>query len=66
MGLDTRIDNNPVGTSDARLDLPLKGWSFKYLTAAAVVFSMLLLAVAVIGVGWLGARDSLLTAAAKT
>jgi len=49
-------------TADHRVD----GWPIKVSIASVVVLSMLLLAVSVIGMGWIGARQSLLEAASRT
>ena len=45
---------------------PNDGWPIKVSIASVVVMSMLLLAISVIGIGWVGARQSLLEAASRT
>jgi HD-GYP domain-containing protein (c-di-GMP phosphodiesterase class II) len=65
MGPRTAASNHDAHTSAYHREA-VGGWSLKYLTASAVVLAMLILAVTLIGFGWVGARDSLLTAAART
>jgi hypothetical protein len=42
------------------------GWSIKLSIASVVVVSMLVLALAIIGLGWQGARQTLLDTASRT
>jgi HD-GYP domain-containing protein (c-di-GMP phosphodiesterase class II) len=57
-GLSNQGRSNPANSNH--------GWPIKVSIASVVVTSMLLLAIAIIGIGWVGARESLLEAASRT